>query len=313
MNEQILEPKPGQKVSDGRAMNTEKENKAVATAKTRFYTEVEAIKLTEMRRMYDKKYISMDRPLISVYTPTYNRGELLIERAVTSVLAQTYTNFEYIIVGDGCTDLTESLIKQINDPRIIFYNMRKRKYRYPPTAFNHWLVGPVVAANQALSMVTGDWIARLDDDDSWTADHLEQLLGCAKGNNSEFVSGAAETLSSEGQVEIKGGAHPAYNAKRYLKVDSEFDPHGRVRIGAPSSWMYRSYLDFMVYNIDCWRKAYNKVNDTDLMERMYRMGVRFGFVKKAIISYVPRPGESVGSLAYTNNIEEIENKYAFSN
>ena len=50
-------------------------------------------------------------PLISVLMPTYNRAELLRERSVASVLRQTYSRFEIVIVGDACTDHTESLLR----------------------------------------------------------------------------------------------------------------------------------------------------------------------------------------------------------
>jgi glycosyltransferase involved in cell wall biosynthesis len=58
-----------------------------------------------------------------VYVSTYNRSSLLANRAIKSVLAQTYTNFEFIIVGDSCIDNTEEMVKNINDARIKFYNI----------------------------------------------------------------------------------------------------------------------------------------------------------------------------------------------
>ena len=66
---------------------------------------------------------SSDKPLISVYVPTYNRGELLVERPIPSVLNQTYKNFEFLIIGDCCDDATEELVSKIDDPRIHFHNL----------------------------------------------------------------------------------------------------------------------------------------------------------------------------------------------
>jgi len=58
------------------------------------------------------------QPLITVYTPTYNRSKVLRNRAIKSVLNQSYKKFEYIIVGDGCNDDTEKMVKKIKDKRI---------------------------------------------------------------------------------------------------------------------------------------------------------------------------------------------------
>ena len=86
-------------------------------------------------------------PLISVVIPTYNRGVILTERTIPSVLKQTYQNFEIIIVGDHCTDNTEELIGNINDNRIRFYNLPKRG-TYPINPHHRWLVAGAVPANQ---------------------------------------------------------------------------------------------------------------------------------------------------------------------
>jgi len=238
---------------------------------------------------------SEENPLISVYTPTYNRGSLFIERALSSVLAQTYKNFEYIIVGDCCTDNTAELVAKIKDPRVRFYNLPKRGYRYPPTVENHWFAGPVVPSNKALDMVTGKWIARLDDDDIWTPDHLEALLRFAQADNYEFVSSQSYE-KRYGKTKILGGREaqdPFYGKKNGLIKGNN------PRIGPTHNWLYCSYLKFFKYNINCWRKNWNRVNDTDMVIRMYKAGVRMGFLAKPLALYLPRPGEeTVGFDAY---------------
>ena len=234
-------------------------------------------------------------PLISIYIPTYNRCELLISRSVPSVLRQNYANFELVIVGDCCTDNTEHEINKIKDERIKFSNLSKRGYRYPPTAENHWLAGPVVAANYALSLVKGMWIARIDDDDIWTEDHLEKLLKGAQEKNLEFVSGSY-IKESDGQAEIIS--------------PKDFNPP----IGGTQTWLYRDYLKLFKYNLDCWRKKWNKVNDTDLQDRMFKSGVKMGYIKDVICRIIPRPGDSlVGSRAYKARSGDYEDFYKFDN
>lgn len=273
------------------------------------YAMTEPVILRLMRRQYGKDYNNPDEnPLISVYTPTYNRGELLIERAVDSVLKQTYKNFEFIIVGDHCTDNTEELVTKIGDPRIRFYNIPKRGYRYPPTVENHWLAGPVVAANTALSMVQGKWISRIDDDDIWTTDHIENLLKFAQSGDYEFVSAQhVEERHGKRQVcEIFGAKDPYYTKSN--KPVMGYNP----KIGGTQTWLYRSYLRFFKYNIHCWRKSWNRVNDVDLSIRMFKAGVRMGFLEEVVAYVLPRPGETtVGLEAYELTSEKKLEHFKF--
>jgi glycosyltransferase involved in cell wall biosynthesis len=196
-------------------------------------------------------------------------------------------------VGDHCTDNTEQLLSRIDDPRIRFHNLPKRECRYPDDVEIHWLTGPVVPANRALELVRGKWIARLDDDDIWTPDHLESLLDFAQNEQYEFVSAS-------------------YIAERFGKkilVDSKND---YPRIGGTQTWLYRSYLRFFKYNINCWRKSWNRVNDIDLQCRMFQAGVHMGFLNKVVAYVLPRPGEeTIGFDAYKLTEEEKHAHFRF--
>jgi len=130
-------------------------------------------------------------PLISVLIPTYNRAELLRERSVASVLRQTYSRFEIVIVGDACTDHTESLLRDAGDPRIRFSNLPVRG-KYPEDPYLQWLVAGSAPANEALRIARGRWIAWLDDDDEFSPDHLEALLAACLERRWEFAYGAME-------------------------------------------------------------------------------------------------------------------------
>lgn len=270
-------------------------NKAISGFNEFYYGLTEPLKLKLARAKYEKNYSPDEpEPLISVYTPTYNRGELLLKRALPTVLAQTYKNFEYVIMGDHCTDNTEALVANIKDSRIRFYNLPSRGYRYPPTAENHWLAGPVVAANQALSLLKGKWIARLDDDDTWTPDHLEKLLRFAQAGNYEFVS-AKYYEENYGKKRIVDGEYaqgPYFKHNKPVKGDNP-------KINGPLTWLYRSYLKIFKYNINCWRKEWNRVNDIDISVRLFKSGARLGFLEEPVAFYEPRPGEqTIGLNAY---------------
>lgn len=125
-------------------------------------------------------------PLVSVCIPTFNRARLLTERAIPSVLAQTYENFELIVVGDGCTDDTSQRVADINDPRLRFVNLPERG-DYPTDPDLRWMVAGTAAINAALRMSRGDFVTHLDDDDEYLPARLERLVAFARDTGCDFV------------------------------------------------------------------------------------------------------------------------------
>ena len=99
---------------------------------------------------------------VSVILPTRNRARML-KRAVTSVLAQTYTDFELIIVSDGSSDETEAVVAGFGDQRLRFLKHAKAR-------------GASAARNTGLKVTHGKYIAFIDDDDEWTSNKLELQL-----------------------------------------------------------------------------------------------------------------------------------------
>lgn len=91
--------------------------------------------------------------LVSVIIPTYNRSDL-IKETINSVLNQTHKNFELIIVDDGSTDNTKTVIESFKDNRIK-YILQKH-------------IGlPATGRNNGINIAKGDYIALLDSDDQW--------------------------------------------------------------------------------------------------------------------------------------------------
>ena len=104
----------------------------------------------------------MREPLISVVMPVFN-VERYIEEAVGSVTAQTYENFELLIVEDCSTDHTGMILGTFRDPRIrVIQNDRNRGISY--------------SRMKGISEAKGDWIAFLDGDDRWDATKLEKQV-----------------------------------------------------------------------------------------------------------------------------------------
>jgi glycosyltransferase involved in cell wall biosynthesis len=229
--------------------------------------------------------------LVSVLIPTYNRCQILLERALPSVLAQTYQNFEIVIVDDGSTDSTYETIKALNNPKITVIRNSRKSYRYPNKALYHWFAGGVSALNEGLPNCKGEYVARIDDDDIWTEDHLEKLQTYLKDTNSEFVySHILAKMSSSGKEEI---------------ITNIPD-----RLGNTCTWLFKSYLKNFKLNIHCWRKLNNRVFDVDVHSRMFKAGVKISYLEEVTAIYLPRPGEDfAGSQAYVQNASAVEKTY----
>ena len=93
----------------------------------------------------------MNSPAVSVILPAYN-CEKYIGKAIESVLRQTLSDFELIIINDGSTDATELVIQEFKDPRIVYQKNSENK-------------GLIYSLNSAISLVKGKYIARMDADD----------------------------------------------------------------------------------------------------------------------------------------------------
>lgn len=115
--------------------------------------------------------------MISVIIPTYNRDQC-VSRAIDSVLMQTYSDIELIIVDDGSTDRTEDMVRQYSDPRI--------RYIKQPHS------GACVARNRGIEEAKGEYIAFQDSDDEWCKCKLERQMDCMTRENADIVFCAFE-------------------------------------------------------------------------------------------------------------------------
>jgi len=101
-------------------------------------------------------------PLVSVVLPTFNRAAT-IERAVRSVLAQTFDDLELIVVDDGSTDDTAERIAAFEDVRLRYVKLEKNG-------------GAAAARNVGIGEARGKWVAFQDSDDEWLSEKLEMQM-----------------------------------------------------------------------------------------------------------------------------------------
>lgn len=130
---------------------------------------------------YDKS----NAELVSVIIPTYNRMGTL-ERSVYSVLNQTYTNLELLIIDDGSDDGTEAYIKAIGDHRIRYYR-------------NEHNIGPSASRNRGAALAEGSLLAFQDSDDEWRPDKLQILMEAMRQTEGDVAVVYHEMQEADGE------------------------------------------------------------------------------------------------------------------
>jgi glycosyltransferase involved in cell wall biosynthesis len=105
-------------------------------------------------------------PAVSVVIPTYNRADVL-QRAINSVLNQTFTDFELIIVDDYSADNTEKVVDKYDDERISYIRFNEN-------------CGANAARNTGIKASNGDYVSFLDSDDEFHVKHLESVVSDLK-------------------------------------------------------------------------------------------------------------------------------------
>lgn len=110
--------------------------------------------------------------LVSIIMPSWNTGRFIAE-SIESVLAQTYKNWELLIVDDCSTDNTDEVVASFKDTRIKYFKNEKNS-------------GAALTRNRAMREAQGEWIAFLDSDDLWAPNKLEKQLGFMNDNGYVF-------------------------------------------------------------------------------------------------------------------------------
>jgi len=141
--------------------------------------------------------------LISVITPTYN-AEKTIRETVQSVLDQTFTDFEYLIINDGSTDSTLEIISSFSDPRIKVCSFTN--------------AGLGVSRNRGVEMASGEFITFIDSDDLWTPEKLEaQLRALQEHPKAALAYSWVDHIDASGRF-FRQGRHDTNHGDVYAKL-----------------------------------------------------------------------------------------------
>ncbi len=130
-------------------------------------------------------YMNSDvKKLVSVIIPAYNH-ERFIGPAIESVLKQTHSNLELLVIDDGSTDKTGEIAQSYDDPRLKYYHQENQD------AYN--------TINRGLGLAQGEYIAILNSDDIYTTDRLAKLLAAQQESNAACLFTDVIPISDAGE------------------------------------------------------------------------------------------------------------------
>jgi glycosyltransferase involved in cell wall biosynthesis len=178
-------------------------------------------------------------PSVTVIIPTYNWSSVL-PYSIGSVLRQTFTDFELLVVGDGCTDDSGAVVRRVDDPRVKWINL--------PISTGH----QSEPNNEGLRQARGQYIAYLGHDDLWLPHHLSCLVSVLE-QGADLAYGVSLHIEPEGCGRSAGPPYEKYQPGMWIPPTSVI--HRRSVTDHVGGWRYYRELD-MHPDSELWLRAY---------------------------------------------------------
>ena len=185
-----------------------------------FNNEEAAAFVAETRKTAEQFNLISPPPLVSIVTATKNRADIL-PSAVRSVLAQSYANWELLVVDGGSTGETEVVTRSFADPRIRYI---RGNYQ-----------GAASARNIGLKKAGGALIAYLDSDYQWVPEFLEMMVGFLRSSDLE-IAYCGKRMESDSGVQYRGGPFELDDLVRVNCIDLNSILHKRELINRLGSF-----------------------------------------------------------------------------
>jgi glycosyltransferase involved in cell wall biosynthesis len=196
--------------------------------------------------------------LISCLIPTYNRASTL-ERAVRSVLSQSYTELECLVIDDASTDHTHEVLQSIIDVRLRIIKLDKNN-------------GVSHARNQGAREAQGEWLAFLDSDDEWLPQKLEWQLNIAHQDPSLHLIHGEE-------IWVRNGVRVNQRLKHKKGGGDQFYRSLDLCLICPSATMMKKQI---FWQLGGFREDFEVCEDYDLwLKFLCRYPV--GFVEEPVV------------------------------
>lgn len=215
-------------------------------------------------------------PVVSIVVPAYNAEKTILE-TIQSIQAQTFADFELIVINDGSTDRTLEILSTVEDPRL--------------KVFSYENGGLPVARNRGIQQSTGQFISFIDADDLWTADKLEAQLTALEQHPkagvayswTSFIDENSQFLYTRDPLPYTGDVYPRLLIENFISSGSnilvrralieaagEFDP----ALKSAEDWDYYLRLaaraEFVLvpqYQILYRRSSQSMTSKVDVMEQ----------------------------------------------
>lgn len=204
----------------------------------------------------------MQEPLVSIIIPTYNSSSY-IKRTLNSVLNQTYSNFEIIIIDDNSDDfnLLQNIIREYQDNRIIVKRMKNKVFA-------------AGARNYGVSISNGYYIAYLDSDDEWYSDKLKKYIDIMSNYQEQDV-----VLYSAADVLLPGRI--AIHPKRAIRIHERVATYKIIHmenIFTPTIFLRSSTAKKVKWNEDLHRNH----EDFQYCLDLEKIGCKFVFINEPL-------------------------------
>lgn len=197
-------------------------------------------------------------PLISVVLPVYN-GEQYLAEAIDSVLAQSYANFELIMIDDGSSDRSQHILREYErrDPRVRVIVRENR--------------GLATTLNDSIKVARGQWIARMDQDDIALQHRFRRQLDWLEKTGADIAGSWVQRFGTSDKRIVR--LHQTDEAiKMQLLFSSPF--------AHPSVMMRTEFVKQLYYD-----RAWEKAEDYDLWERAAEAGWKMTNVPEVLLMY----------------------------
>lgn len=200
-------------------------------------------------------------PLVSIVIPTYNHAPML-QRALATVVEQTYQNWNAIVVNNFSTDNTLEVVAAFNDPRIQCVNFR-----------NNGVIG--ASRNEGIALATGNYVAFLDSDDTWFPTKLEKCVEILE-SGSDLVCHAEYWIDESGKSRLV-----AYGPSEAATHRNLIYKGNRI---STSATVVRTALLKEVHGFDVSPELIS-TEDYDLWIRLAAKSDKFAFISEPLGEY----------------------------
>ena len=226
-----------------------------------------------------------NNPIISIIMSVYNTPKTYLKEAIDSILSQTFTDFEFIIIDDFSTTDIKNIILEYNDHRIVYLENKENK-------------GLAWSLNRGIKISKGRYIARMDADDISLPHRLEKQVKYMENTNTDILSTHVRFMGS-----LKGETKGSWDFDR-IKANLIFENKPIVH----PTVMIRK--DFLIKNKLAYNEDYKKAQDYELWSRAIKFG-RFALLDEPLLLYRIHPNQAStkGSEEQNNYADKVRNNF----